>query len=77
MVELTEKGEEYEAYADVEQDLIEAGYSKDEIYTAINHVAEMNSMDLGEEVYLFLEGMDYGKKLRETKESGGAENDKS
>ena len=60
--ELTKKGEEYDKYAEIMEHLIDEGYPKDEVITAINYVGEMNSLDLGDEVYLFLKGVDYGKK---------------
>ena len=60
--ELTEEGEKYESYAEIMDNLIDDGYSEKDSITAINFVAELNSMDLGDEAYLFLAGVEYGRK---------------
>ncbi len=58
---LTEKGEEYNSYSEMMDEWKDYGYLKRDMIAAINHVGELNSMDLGEEVILFLAGMEYGK----------------
>jgi len=73
MVKLTENGEEYLRYGFELEEFKSKGITKNDIITAINHVSELESMDLGDEVYLFLAGVKYGKKVRfsDVKRTGG------
>ncbi|KKL95055.1 hypothetical protein LCGC14_1858450 [marine sediment metagenome] len=59
--ELTEEGEEWEGYAEVMEDQIDFGRTRKEVIAGINYVGQLNSMDLGDELDLFLAGVDYGK----------------
>jgi hypothetical protein len=63
MEKLTEEGEHYnEMSGDIMEDLIEDGYFKRDIIAGINECAKMNSMDIGDDIILFIKGALWERK---------------
>ena len=61
--ELTEEGKNYnESSGNILQDFLDDGYKKSDIIKAINYCAELESFDQGDEIKIFLEGINYGRK---------------
>ena len=63
--ELTEKAEEYNNNSnDIMQDLIDEGYLKRDIIAGLNHCAELETMESGDEVILFINGILWERKRK-------------
>jgi len=60
---LTEKAEGYNNQCgDIMQDLIDEGYLRRDIIAGLNHCAELETMESGDEVILFINGILWERK---------------
>jgi len=63
MTKLTKKAKEYNNNCNnIMQDLIDESYLKRDIIAGLNHCAKLDSMDSGDEVILFINGILWERK---------------
>jgi hypothetical protein len=61
--ELTEEGDKYNAQeGNIMEELIKSGYLRKDVIAGINHCANLNSFDEGEEIVLFIQGILWERK---------------
>ena len=67
MKRLSKAGKEYVERNGLLQDYLDDGFEREDIIQAINTCVKMDGMDLGDELGLFLAGMEYQKNKKRTK----------
>ena len=64
---LTEQAKQYNYQCnDIMQDLLDDGFLKRDVVAGLNHCAEIESMDVGDELVLFIKGILFERKRKLT-----------
>jgi len=72
--ELTEEAEDYNSQcSDIFKDLRDEGYLKRDIIGALNYCSKITDLDVGSDIYIFINGIFVGKKKTKETKTGGSQ----